>query len=97
MALPAFAAQRRAAAPCYCSPVVGDRTVSKLLLPSAAGGFAAERRRMQQISIDSCGRRAAGAGAHAANAGSALEPTKDAQLVSCYFRLELITPIIWLF
>ena len=28
-----------------------------------AGGFAAERRRLQQISINICGRRAAGAGA----------------------------------
>ena len=32
MALPAFSAERRAAAPCYCSPVACDRAVSKMLL-----------------------------------------------------------------
>ena len=34
----------------------------RLTAASAAGEFAAERRRLQQISIDSCGRLAAGAG-----------------------------------
>jgi len=37
MALPAFAAERRAAAPCCGSPVAGDRAVTKLLLAAATG------------------------------------------------------------
>jgi len=37
MALPAFAAERRAAAPCYRSPAACDRAVSKLLLGHCNG------------------------------------------------------------
>ena len=36
-ALPAFAAERRAAAPCYLIPVAGDRAVSKLLIRCCRG------------------------------------------------------------
>jgi len=39
---------------------------------TATGGFAAERRRMQQISISSCVRQAAGAGIYQQIAGSVM-------------------------
>jgi len=41
---------------------VGRQSV-RLSVPSNDSGFAAERRLLQQVSMDSCGRRAVGAGA----------------------------------
>ena len=47
---------------------------------AAVGGFAAERQRLQQISIDSCGRRAAGAGAQRQmRVASCWDPTEESQ------------------
>ena len=46
--------QRSVVRPCVC---LSRRSTAA----TAAGGFAAERQNLQQVSIDSCGRRAAGA------------------------------------
>ena len=50
MALSAFAAERRAAAPRYCSPIAGDRAVSKLIY----GCYSGTDRQTDRQTPDSC-------------------------------------------